>query len=53
MDFDTALAHLSEGCEYVPIGTVHGHAGVREVPSQFFETIHENEAAKIHDPSAA
>jgi len=45
MDFDTALTHLGGDCEYtnVPIGTVHGHAGVREVLEPFFEPIHENE----------
>lgn len=45
MDFDAALAHLSDDCEYtnVPIGTVHGHAGVREVLEPFFAPIHENE----------
>lgn len=45
MDFDTALAHLSDDCEYtnVPMGTARGHDGVREVLGPFFEPIHENE----------
>ncbi len=45
MDFDTALAHLSDDVEYtnIPIGTVRGHAGVREVLEPFFAPIHENE----------
>ena len=45
MDFDTALGFLAEDVEYtnIPILTVHGHAGVREVIDPFFEPIHENE----------
>lgn len=45
MDFDAALAHLSEDCEYtnIPMGTVRGHDGVREVLGPFFEPIRENE----------
>lgn len=45
MDFETALASLSEDVEYtnVPLGTVHGHAGVRSVLEPFFGPIHENE----------
>jgi len=45
MDFNAALAHLSDDCEYtnIPIGTVRGHTGVREVLGPFFEPIHENE----------
>lgn len=45
MDFDTALASLAEDVEYinVPLGTVHGHAGVRSVLEPFFAPIHENE----------
>ena len=45
MDFDTALTYLADDCEYtnIPIGTVRGHAGVREVLGPFFEPIHENE----------
>ena len=45
MDFDTALTHLADDCEYTnsPMGTVHGHTGVREVLGPFFEPIHENE----------
>ncbi len=45
MDFDAALAHVSADCEYtnVPMGTVHGHEGVRSVLEPFFAPIHENE----------
>ena len=45
MNFDTALMYLSADCEYtnVPIGTVRGHEGVREVLGPFFAPIHENE----------
>jgi limonene-1,2-epoxide hydrolase len=45
MDFDTALSFLSDDVEYtnIPLGTVHGHAGVREVLEPFFAPIHENE----------
>jgi limonene-1,2-epoxide hydrolase len=45
MNFDDALRHLAPDCEYtnVPIGTVHGHAGVRQVLEPFFAPIHENE----------
>lgn len=45
MDFDGALPYLSDDCEYtnVPMGTVRGHAGVRQVLEPFFAPIHENE----------
>lgn len=45
MDFDAALALVDDNAEYtnVPIGTVHGHAGVRSVLEPFFAPIHENE----------
>lgn len=45
MDFDRALAYLSEDAEYsnVPMGTVRGHQGVRGVLEPFFAPIHENE----------
>jgi limonene-1,2-epoxide hydrolase len=45
MDFDTALTRLSADVEYtnIPLGTVRGHAGVREVLEPFFAPIHENE----------
>jgi limonene-1,2-epoxide hydrolase len=45
MDFDTALSFLAEDVEYtnVPMGTVHGHGGVRQVLEPFFAPIHENE----------
>ena len=45
MDFDTALTHITDDCEYtnVPMGTVRGPAGVREVLEPFFAPIHEND----------
>ena len=45
MDFDAALQYLDADVEYtnVPIGTVRGHAGVRQVLEPFFAPIHENE----------
>ena len=45
MDFDTALTYLSDDVEYtnIPMGTVRGHAGVRQVLEPFFAPIHENE----------
>ena len=45
MDFDTALTYLADDVEYtnIPMGTVRGHAGVREVLTPFFAPIHENE----------
>jgi limonene-1,2-epoxide hydrolase len=45
MDFDAALGHLAADVEYtnIPLGTVRGHTGVREVLEPFFAPIHENE----------
>lgn len=45
MDFDAALPMLSDDVEYtnVPMGTVRGHEGVRQVLGPFFAPIHENE----------
>ncbi|HYN33274.1 MAG TPA: limonene-1,2-epoxide hydrolase family protein [Ilumatobacteraceae bacterium] len=45
MDFDTALTFLSDDVEYtnIPIGTVYGHWGVRQVLEPFFAPIRENE----------
>jgi limonene-1,2-epoxide hydrolase len=49
LDFDAALEHLGNDCEYtnIPIGTVRGHAGVREVLEPFFAPIHENEFLRL------
>ncbi len=49
MDFANALALLADDCEYtnVPIGTVHGHDGVRQVLEPFFAPIHENEFVQL------
>lgn len=45
MDFPVALSFLADDVEYtnVPMGTVFGHAGVRQVLEPFFAPIHENE----------
>ena len=45
MDFDRALPYLADDVEYtnIPLLTVRGHAGVREVLEPFFAPIHENE----------
>jgi limonene-1,2-epoxide hydrolase len=45
MDFDTALTFITDDCEYtnIPMGTVRGPSGVREVLEPFFAPIHENE----------
>lgn len=45
MDFDAALLHVSDQCEYtnIPIGSVYGPAGIRSVLEPFFTPIHENE----------
>ena len=45
MDFDTALTSLADDVEYtnIPLGTVRGHSGVRQVLEPFFAPIHENE----------
>jgi len=45
MDFDRALPHLADDVEYtnIPLLTVRGHAGVREVLEPFFAPIRENE----------
>lgn len=45
MDFPTALSFLSDDVEYtnIPMGTVRGHDGVRQVLEPFFAPIHENE----------
>ena len=54
MDFDTALTFLSDDVEYtnIPIGTVRGHAGVRQVLEPFFAPIHENEFLLIRRAAA-
>ncbi len=45
MDFDRGIAFVSEDCEYtnIPMQTVHGPVGIREVLDPFFAPIHENE----------
>lgn len=45
LDYDTALAFVSDDCEYVniPMSTVHGPAGIRSVLEPFFAPTLENE----------
>lgn len=45
MDFDAAFPYLATDVEYtnIPMGSVRGHAGVREVLEPFFAPIRENE----------
>lgn len=45
MDFDRALTYVADDVEYtnIPIGTVKGHTGLREVLAPFFAPIHENQ----------
>jgi limonene-1,2-epoxide hydrolase len=54
MDFDTALTFLADDCEYtnIPMGTVRGHGGVREVLGPFFAPIHENEFLILRQAAA-
>jgi limonene-1,2-epoxide hydrolase len=54
MDFDTALTHLADDAEYtnIPMTTVRGHAGVREVLEPFFAPIHENEFVLLRKAAA-
>ena len=51
MDFDTALRCIHPDAEYtnVPMGTVRGHAGVRQVLEPFFAPIHENEFLMLRE----
>ncbi len=54
MDFDTALTYVAPDAEYtnVPMGTVRGHAGVRQVLEPFFAPIHENEFVVLRTAAA-
>jgi limonene-1,2-epoxide hydrolase len=51
MDFDLALQFVGDGCEYtnVPMGTVHGHTGIRDVLGPFFAPIIENEFVFVRE----
>jgi limonene-1,2-epoxide hydrolase len=54
MDFDTALTFIAGDCEYtnIPIATVRGPAGIREVLQPFFAPIHENEFVILRKSAA-
>ncbi|MCI3131395.1 limonene-1,2-epoxide hydrolase family protein [Phenylobacterium aquaticum] len=45
LDYDTALPYIADTCEYenMPMGKVHGPAGVRSVLEPFFAPTLENE----------
>ena len=45
LDLDTAVTYIADDCEYtnIPMGTVRGPSGVREVLEPFSAPIHENE----------
>jgi len=45
MDFDTAVRHVSDDCEYTngPLGTSYGPAGIRGMLEPFFAPILENQ----------
>ena len=46
LDYDTAMTHVSDECEYVnvpPIPTVHGPDGIRGVLEPFFAPVLSNE----------
>jgi len=45
LDYDTAMAYVTDDCEYVniPLATVYGPAGIREVLEPFFAPTLENE----------
>jgi limonene-1,2-epoxide hydrolase len=45
MDLDAALDYIADDCEYtnIPMGTVRGPSGVKEVLEPFSAPIHENE----------
>ena len=54
MDFDAALTYVADDCEYtnIPMGTVHGPEGIREVLEPFFAPIHENEFIIVRKAAA-
>lgn len=54
MDFDRALAFMAPDAEYtnIPMSTVRGHGGTREVLEPFFAPIHENEFVILRKAAA-
>jgi len=53
LNFDAALALVSDNCEYtnVPLGTVHGPAGIRSVLEPFFAPTLENVFGVLREAS--
>ena len=54
LNFDAALALVSDNCEYtnLPLGTVHGPAGIRSVLEPFFAPTLENVFGVLREASA-
>jgi limonene-1,2-epoxide hydrolase len=55
LDYDTALALVSDNCEYVnppPVGTTHGPQGIRGVLEPFFAPTLENEFKVLRESEA-
>ena len=54
LNFDAALALVSDNCEYtnLPLGTVHGPAGIRGVLEPFFAPTLENVFGVLREASA-
>jgi limonene-1,2-epoxide hydrolase len=54
LNFDAALALVSDNCEYtnMPLGTVHGPAGIRSVLEPFFAPTLENVFGVLREASA-
>jgi limonene-1,2-epoxide hydrolase len=54
MDLDTALTYIADDCEYtnIPMGTVRGPSGVRDVLEPFSAPIHENELVILRKAEA-
>jgi len=53
LNFDAALALVSDNCEYtnLPLGTVHGPAGIRSVLEPFFAPTLENVFGVLREAS--
>ena len=54
MDLDTALTYIADDCEYtnIPMGTVRGPAGVKDVLEPFSAPILENELVILRKAEA-
>ena len=54
MDLDMALTYIADDCEYtnIPMGTVRGPSGVKDVLEPFSAPIHENELVILRKAEA-